>query len=126
MSRAKIVVHNDGTFYGVRFDCPGCALTRDHGSKMVVLPVDWTPAGYERSPAITAKPWGFNGDLESPTFTPSVLSQWNEYMGEGVPAKHHVCHSFIRSGKIQFLDDCTHALAGQTVDLPELDAEDAA
>jgi len=32
----------------------------------------------------------------------------------------NICHSFIRDGKIQFLGDCTHALAGQTVDLPEL------
>jgi hypothetical protein len=25
-----------------------------------------------------------------------------------------------RPGRIQFLGDCTHALAGQTVDLPEI------
>ena len=30
-----------------------------------------------------------------------------------------VCHSFVTDGRIQFLADCTHALAGQTVDLPE-------
>ncbi len=29
------------------------------------------------------------------------------------------CHSFIEKGKIRFLPDCTHSLAGQTVDLPE-------
>ena len=28
------------------------------------------------------------------------------------------CHSYIRSGQIQFLGDCSHALAGQTVPLP--------
>lgn len=31
----------------------------------------------------------------------------------------NVCHSFIKDGKIQFLGDCTHALANQTVDLPD-------
>ena len=31
-----------------------------------------------------------------------------------------VCHHFIRDGKIQFLGDCTHALRGQTVDLPDI------
>ncbi|MHC8396108.1 hypothetical protein ACYZT8_21075 [Pseudomonas sp. LB3P93] len=30
-----------------------------------------------------------------------------------------VCHSFVIDGCIQFLGDCTHELASQTVDLPE-------
>jgi hypothetical protein len=29
-----------------------------------------------------------------------------------------VCHSFVTDGRIQFLGDCTHALANQTFDLP--------
>lgn len=33
-----------------------------------------------------------------------------------------VCHSFITAGRIMFLDDCTHALAGKTVDLPDWEA----
>jgi hypothetical protein len=32
-----------------------------------------------------------------------------------------ICHCFIRDGQIQFLLDCTHALAGQTVPLPPID-----
>ena len=28
---------------------------------------------------------------------------------------------FVTDGKIQFLGDCTHALAGQTVDLPDME-----
>ena len=32
------------------------------------------------------------------------------------------CHSFVTDGRIQFLADCTHPLAGQTVDLPEVGA----
>ena len=30
------------------------------------------------------------------------------------------CHSFVRDGGIQFLTDCEHGLAGQTVDLPAM------
>ena len=30
-----------------------------------------------------------------------------------------ICHSFVTDGRIQFLGDCTHKLAGQTVDLPD-------
>lgn len=53
--------------------------------------------------------WTFNGDLEKPTFSPSYLAK-----RPGL-----VCHSFVSDGKIQFLNDCTHALAGKTVELGE-------
>ena len=33
--------------------------------------------------------------------------------------KDDVCHSFVTDGRIQFLGDCTHKLAGQTVNIPE-------
>lgn len=29
----------------------------------------------------------------------------------------YVCHSFIKDGQIQYLDDCTHRLKNQTVPL---------
>lgn len=71
--------------------------------------------------------WGWNGDLERPTFTPSVLvtgAQWAEGEAFHKP-QHHIepgglirCHSFVTGGRIQFLSDSTHALADQTVDLP--------
>lgn len=63
--------------------------------------------------------WTWNGDAERPTFTPSVRVSYNGADAdtpEGIPS---VCHSFVTDGRIQFLSDCTHALAGQTVDLPD-------
>jgi hypothetical protein len=36
-------------------------------------------------------------------------------------SKPSICHSFVTDGRIQFLNDCTHSLAGQTVDLPDFD-----
>jgi hypothetical protein len=51
--------------------------------------------------------WSYNGDHECPTISPSVLTRW--------PALENVCHCFIRDGRIEFLNDCTHDLAGQTV-----------
>lgn len=82
--------------------------------------------------------WGYNGTPEKPTFTPSVLVRtghycnpgqqpgdcacdWQErYPDEGPwPWPCGICHSFVTDGRIQFLGDCTHALAGQTVELPE-------
>jgi len=77
--------------------------------------------------------WGFNGNEEKPTFTPSVLVRWvslpdeiekNEnggYIlgadGRLKGAKDEVCHSFVTDGKIKYLNDCTHYLKGQTVEL---------
>lgn len=69
--------------------------------------------------------WGWNGNTERPTFTPSVLVTWS--MPSDNPAEFDdtskdvkkVCHSFVTDGQIQFLGDCTHALAGQTVPLAE-------
>jgi hypothetical protein len=55
--------------------------------------------------------WTFNGDLERPTFEPSLLCDQHD------PA--HRCHLFLRQGRIEYLSDCHHALAGQTVECPE-------
>ena len=41
------------------------------------------------------------------------------------PRFSSVCHSFVTDGLIQFLGDCTHALAGQTVDMPPWPGESA-
>lgn len=84
--------------------------------------------------------WTWNGDAERPTFSPSLLVTWHQWTppattpeirakiasGEIMQTKvDHACHSFIRDGQIQFLGDCTHALAGQTVPLPNfLDSEE--
>lgn len=58
--------------------------------------------------------WGYNGNEAAPTFTPSILVNRDSF-NPGQP----VCHSFVTDGRIQFLSDCTHTLAGQTVDIPE-------
>jgi len=78
------------------FHCLGCGYS--HGV--------WTT----RLEGETHPLWGFNGNLDKPTFTPSLLVR-------GV----FVCHSFIKDGKIQYLNDCTHNLAGQTIEMEEID-----
>lgn len=108
----------------VAFWCPGCECQHT-----VTVGGDGT--------------WGWNGSVDAPTFTPSVLitsghhvaSQagkrcWCDYNREQVakgkePARFvcGICHSFVTDGRIQFLGDCTHALAGQTVDLPSWPTE---
>lgn len=116
MSRLSRVLRG-GTDNGLLFWCPGCDMAHriQHGQG-------------------PGPRWGWNGDAERPTFTPSVLVQY-EHMtppattpeirekiarGEIQQTRvRDVCHSFVTDGRIQFLGDCTHALAGQTVDLPD-------
>ncbi|MEM8605073.1 MAG: DUF6527 family protein [Cyanobacteria bacterium P01_H01_bin.121] len=54
--------------------------------------------------------WTFNGNYDSPTFNPSLLVT--------IPGSSTRCHAFIRQGQWQFLSDCNHMLAGQTVSIP--------
>lgn len=73
--------------------------------------------------------WGYNGNPDAPTFTPSVLVTWNEpsdapeEFDDTSKDRKIVCHSFVTEGRIQFLGDCTHALAGQTVDLTDIEKD---
>lgn len=62
--------------------------------------------------------WTWNGDLEKPTFQPSLLVSW-DFRTRGKIESY--CHSFITDGKIQFLSDSQHSLSGQTVDLPNVE-----
>lgn len=101
-------------------------MSKMHGSKLRDMGVHrgfWCP-GCDACHVVRIGPayegqrpaWGFNGDGDKPTFTPSVL------VNAGGSLKHPTvptCHSFVTDGRIQFLGNCTHALAGQTVDLPD-------
>ncbi len=88
---------------------------------------------------INTTTWHFNGNFEQPTLSPSVLYRSGHYLPDtngkdcwcSYREKHpeeideHTpqcfqCHSFVKDGMIQFLGDCTHALAGQTVPLEDL------
>lgn len=61
--------------------------------------------------------WTWNGRTDRPTLSPSVLLE-AAVTTEGKELSPR-CHSFVRDGQIQYLTDCTHALAGQTVDIPD-------
>lgn len=78
------------------FFCPGCEC--DHGV--------WVKPWHGPT-------WSFNGDMNAPTFTPSLMVK--------IPSSNgmDVCHSFITDGKIKYLSDCTHRLRGKTIEMDE-------
>ena len=59
--------------------------------------------------------WAKTGTDDAPTMNPSYLVRYPH----GDPPVNVVCHTFVRNGTIQYLNDCTHHLRGQTVPLPE-------
>lgn len=65
--------------------------------------------------------WTWNGSTEAPTVRPSVLTRGGGRVWRQGKHVEQVCHSWITDGKVQFLDDCTHEFAGQTLDLLEVD-----
>jgi hypothetical protein len=65
--------------------------------------------------------WTWNGSHDAPTFTPSVLLTYNGPDAGINGAPPAVCHSFVTDGRIPLLSDCTHDLAGQPVDLPDVE-----
>lgn len=70
--------------------------------------------GCEHLHSLDLARWTWNGSLDKPTFAPSLLVSWDMTVKGHIEA---VCHSYITDGKIQFLSDCKHKLAGQTVEL---------
>jgi hypothetical protein len=69
--------------------------------------------------------WTYNGNPIAPTFSPSMNIKINTPdMGVSYQPDidSSVCHYFLQGGRIQYLGDCTHAMAGQTVDLPDIPA----
>ena len=90
----EVLNPNDPEF---TFWCPGCGIyhwfktTGDHPT------------------------WTWNGDMRKPTVNPSILVRYPQ------DGQTKVCHFFMREGKIQYLDDCTHDLRGKTVDMEDDD-----
>lgn len=91
----------------VFFWCQGCQ--RRHGARVGV-----------QSSTDPRETWDWNGSLDKPTFTPSILVTYSgaDAGRDGAPPAR--CHSWVADGRIEYLGDSTHAMAGQTVDLPEM------
>lgn len=57
--------------------------------------------------------WTLSGTDDKPTVNPSIAVS--------MPPTPYLCHSFIRDGQIEYLADCNHKLAGQTVDMVDIE-----
>lgn len=91
----KSIVRKDGTGEEqISFWCPGC-------NDMKTVP---------------SKRWNWNGDLEKPTLSPSILQRTGPF-----PDGHtDICHCFVKDGNIEFCGDCTHDKRG-VMPLPNIE-----
>lgn len=125
MKKGKLRILKDGS---LSFYCPGCK-----GYHTVTT-------GRKEHPV-----WSFDENYENPTFSPSILVRSGHYVPghkkdddieeecwckynkanpeKAAPFTCGICHSFVKNGKIQYLNDCTHELAGKTIDMIEPDKE---
>ena len=107
MKAEPLKVSEDGPGYSrcaaeeathVRLNMPGPVPTR-----IIPVRVDKGPQ------------WKWNGCVDKPTLTPSILTTAELKKGK------IVCHSFVTDGKVKFLNDCTHSFAGKITDLLDID-----
>lgn len=62
----------------------------------------------------TVPRWSFNGDMERPTFNPSLRVGKRE--GSGMET---ACHLFLENGLIRYCGDCPHGMAGKSIECPD-------
>jgi len=102
--KVKPINQSDGVMFGVSFVCPGCGEEHEVRTR-------------------GEKAWEFNGDFERPTLFPDILAYPEHIERDGVRALQPRCHSQVNAGRITFFADSEHALAGSTIELPEILAE---
>lgn len=64
--------------------------------------------------------WDFNGSLDRPTFSPSLMVRWPDPDNEGIFIA--TCHSVVSDGTISYCADCSHEWRG-IHPLPDLTQE---
>lgn len=84
--------------------CPGCDNFHDYAVE---------------TPMSNGARWQWDGNAARPSFRPSMHIK----IGPTGSGKMYVCHYYLRDGKLEFLSDCTHKFAGQTVNLPDIPRE---
>lgn len=95
------------------FYCPGCGRTHWY----------YVGPGF-----VHPRRWEFNGNIDLPSFTPSLRNSIQDVDEEGEPKVDQngnpvmvtKCHLYVTAGKISYCGDCQHALNGQTVDMVDL------
>lgn len=109
--RVAQAINDAGEVIGHRIFCPACRCTH-----LFNAPNQPNSGGHK---------WTFDGNLEAPSFSPSMNATSNpkDHPGHNQDLPTTRCHFFVRAGSIDYCTDSTHHLAGKTVALPEIPHE---
>lgn len=95
------VTYREETWQELYFWCPGCKCCHSF-----------------RVGDVKDRPvWKFNGNLDLPTFSPSLRVYTTH---PETKVDRTLCHLNLTDGKLIFHGDSPHELKGQTVDLPDI------
>lgn len=100
MAKVKGITDQQNQLTTYLFWCPGCG--EPHPYRVA------RSAG--EPPEVPV--WEFNGDVDHPTFRPSLL------VDRGTAKQ---CHLHVTEGVLEYCADSHHALAGQRVECPDWD-----
>ena len=95
MKIKDVYYHMSENIYGREFWCPGC----------------------EEAHVIDLR-WNFNDDYKKPTADPSLRVLDIDNNGMEIGTK---CHLLVENGKLTYLMDSQHKLAGHTVEMVDVD-----
>lgn len=95
-----------GTLYSYQFYCPGCKTLHSY------IVTSWTDLNNNPHNG-----WTFDGNLQLPSFTPSLLLY---YTHPFTNQRISICHVVLTHGILNFCTDCEHELKGQSVPLPHI------
>lgn len=115
--KLKPYASSDDGERGYSFWCPACAGRHHYRTQAPNFPrPDGTPWPV----------WSFNGDMERPTFLPSLLiyydpGHWGDD-GKWVVTgpRKTICHLHLKNGQLEYCNDNPHAMNNLVVPLPDI------
>lgn len=99
MAKLKQVKDQDGDHLGYLIWCLGCKMEHLFHTE----PWEMHDGKFDSG-------WNFDGDMEYPTFSPSL------HINKDI--KEERCHFILKNGIIDFFGDCFHKLKNTKVELP--------
>lgn len=103
--KLQAVKRDNDQIYGYKFWCPACRCTHVFRTEKESL---------DGKPRPT---WSFNGDMDSPSFTPSMV-----FFEEENGVRKTICHFYVTKGVIDYCSDSPHEFRGKKIplgDIPE-------
>lgn len=75
---------------------------------------------HTKIPDVNGTIYNITGTLQQPTITPLVVRVIEKF-NKSKHSADHICNGVVTEGQIRYLENCTHTLAGKSVELSFVD-----